>query len=108
MNPAKPPPFPKERSETIRVSLRRALERGWVTAHELSADVGLREKDVAAHLSHIERSLKKDGGQFEVDPAGCLECEFIFKKRDRLTRPARCPVCNSERISPPRFRILLP
>jgi transcriptional regulator len=96
---------PEERSQTVRESLRRALVQDWATAADLSAQVGIREKDVAAHLSHLDRSLKNSQSKLVVDPAACVACGFVFKKRDRLTRPARCPVCDSERIAPPRFKI---
>jgi len=98
-------PAPTERSETIRQSLTAALKQGWTTALELSGLVGIREKDVATHLAHIDRTLRRAGSVLEMEPAECLNCQFVFKKRDRLTRPARCPLCESERVSPPRFRV---
>jgi predicted Zn-ribbon and HTH transcriptional regulator len=105
MSPRGPLPAPPERTETLRQSLQAALRQGWTTAHELSGLVGVREKDVATHLAHIDRTLRRQGEGLEMEPAACLACDFVFKKRDRLTRPARCPICNSERVTPPRFRI---
>ncbi|MFY4729161.1 hypothetical protein [Nitrospira sp. BLG_2] len=35
----------------------------------------------------------------------CLDCEFMFRDRTRLTRPSRCPHCRSEGISAPRYGI---
>ena len=99
-------PGPPERSQTVRQALRQALDgEASRTAKELSAEVGIPEKEVATHLSHLERSMKKEGRRLKVTPARCVECDFSFAKRDRLTRPATCPVCKSIRIEPQRFRI---
>ena len=32
-------------------------------------------------------------------------CGLVFRTRDRLTSPSRCPECKSERISSPRFTL---
>jgi predicted Zn-ribbon and HTH transcriptional regulator len=40
-----------------------------------------------------------------VEPARCQVCGFVFKKRDRLTSPGRCPSCRSSRIEEPLFTI---
>jgi predicted Zn-ribbon and HTH transcriptional regulator len=93
------------RPETIRAALRQALEAGPLTAHELSARVRIPEKQVAAHLEHLARSLKARGERLRVDPARCPACGFTFRKRERLTAPSRCPVCRSEQIEPPRFAV---
>lgn len=91
------------RAVTIRQAIRAALEREPLTAHDLSAETGIPERDVASHLEHLERACRGRGEAFVVLPARCEACGFVFKKRDRLTAPGRCPVCRSERISNPRF-----
>jgi len=96
-----------ERTETVRQSIREALTRAVLTAHEISAVVGIRERDVAGHLASIERGAKHRGERFVVEPSRCEECDFVFKKRERLSAPSRCPACRSERIHPPRFRIVV-
>ena len=63
--------------------------------------VSIREKDV----EHIDRSLARTGERLVVEPAVCQECGFGFKKREKKTRPSRCPKCQSERITAPRFRV---
>jgi len=68
--------------------------------------VGVPEKQVAGHLEHLGRSLKAAGERLRVEPAQCLECRFVFRKRARLSRPSRCPVCRSERLDAPRFAIV--
>ncbi|MBI4012527.1 MAG: transcriptional regulator [Candidatus Rokubacteria bacterium] len=90
----------------MRAALREALRNGPRTARELSAQVGIPEKQVAGHLEHLGRSLKAAGQRLHVGPARCLDCGFVFRRRDRLSRPSRCPVCRGERVDAPRFAIL--
>jgi transcriptional regulator len=101
----KDPTAPPEASQTARARLRDELLREAGTAKELSGRVGLSEKEVAHHLLHLEKSLKADGLRLTVEPATCIACGFSFKKRERLTKPSRCPECGSERIDPPVFSI---
>ena len=94
-----------ERAGTVRDRLRAALRGEPLSARELSARVSISEKDVAHHLEHLARSLAHDGLRLVVDPANCEHCGFVFKKRERLDAPSRCPVCRSERIAAPKFAI---
>jgi predicted Zn-ribbon and HTH transcriptional regulator len=94
-----------ERSQTIRATLREELLRGPATARELSQRVRIREKDVAEHLAHLERSAKARGERLVVEPATCIACGHAFAKRTRFTRPGSCPSCGSTRIDPPAFRL---
>ena len=96
---------PPERSETPRAAIRAALLGPALTAREISVRTSLREKDVATHLEHLERSLRHDGERLVIEPAKCLACDFVFKTRERLTTPGSCPKCRSERIAPPAFRV---
>jgi predicted Zn-ribbon and HTH transcriptional regulator len=98
-------PVPPARGETVREALRVALRDGPATARDLSAAVGLREKDVADHLAHLGRSLARRGERLVVEPAACLACGWVFRERTRLARPGACPSCRSTRIDPPVFRI---
>lgn len=97
---------PPPREATLRGQLAAALRRGPATARELSAEVGVREKDVPEHLAHLSRSLAARGERLEVVPASCIACGFAFRSRERLTRPGACPRCRSTRIDPPVFRLL--
>lgn len=95
-----------ERRLTVREALRRVLMEGLQTARELSGRVGVSEKDIAAHLEHLVRSVKQSGDRFEIEQAACLDCGFVFKDRSRFTRPSRCPRCKSQQLSTPRFAIV--
>ncbi len=96
---------PKERAETVREAIRRALLTGTATARDLSVEIGLREKEVAEHLAHLARSLPHRGERLVIEPATCIACRFAFADRARLTRPSACPRCRSTRIDPPALRI---
>lgn len=95
-----------ERYATVRSALRQVLREGSLTARELSARVGISEKEVSGHLEHVARSLRHSSERLRVEPAQCLACEFVFKERTRLSKPSKCPACRSERLDPPRFIIL--
>lgn len=97
--------LPAERSVTVREALLRHLREGPRTAHELSALVGIPERHVADHLAHVARSLRPTAERLRVEPARCLGCGFVFRKRDRLDRPSACPVCRGQRLGPPRFAV---
>ena len=101
----KPPPRPAPRTATVRESLAAELRAGALTARELSARVGIRERDVAEHLEHLARSLEQRGESLRVEPASCVECGYVFRSRDRLSRPSACPSCRSTRIDPPAFSV---
>lgn len=99
------PRGPSERGETAREALRRVLRESAGTAKELSAAVGIREKDVTEHLEHLRRSGEHRGEELVVEPASCIACGHVFRDRSRLTRPGACPRCRSTRIDPPVFSI---
>jgi predicted Zn-ribbon and HTH transcriptional regulator len=67
----------------------------------LSQELGLKEKEVTEHLEHLRRRRVR----LRVTPAACLGCGFVFRKRDRLTRPGRCPLCRGESVSDPVFAV---
>lgn len=95
------PHLPPERHATPRQALLECLDATPRSARELSGEAGLSEKDVYQHLEHLQRSHK----ELRVEAASCLQCGFRFKKRDRLSKPGRCPLCRATRIDPPRFSI---
>jgi predicted Zn-ribbon and HTH transcriptional regulator len=74
------------------------------SVRDVSKLLGIREKEVCEHLTHIEKSLHIPE-KFIVEPSRCLSCGFVFKKRTRLTIPGRCPVCRKEHITRPLFWI---
>lgn len=103
--PQKPPTSPPERETTPRAAIRAALLGVPLTPREISERASVREKDVATHLEHLEKSLKAKGERLVVKPAECLACKLVFRDRHRFTAPGSCPTCQSERIAPPSFRV---
>ena len=100
-------PVPTERGATIPSLIRAALTAGPKTARELSGELHLAERDVVRHLEHLERSLREADALLVVEPPACLSCGFVFRKRERLSRPSRCPACRGERLTSARFAVEL-
>jgi predicted Zn-ribbon and HTH transcriptional regulator len=94
------------RSQTVRQDLDRALRAGPATARDLSRAVGASERDVLGHLVHLAKSLRARGERLEIVPATCLDCGFVFAKRERPARPSHCARCRGDRLSLPVFSIL--
>lgn len=101
----KPPTVPALRVETVRQRIVDLLRGAPLTPREISAEVGIREKEVSRHLEHIRKSLKRAEGRLEIDSSICRKCGFEFSRRERLDRPGRCPACRGQSISEPRFSI---
>ncbi len=97
------PRVPVEKPETIRQEIMLLLQDGMYTAREISARTRVSEKEVIDHLEHIRTSLHDKGKRIRLVPATCKGCGFEFHKRERLTRPGRCPVCKGEQIREPRY-----
>jgi transcriptional regulator len=89
---------------TARQSIKELLLAGPRSSLELSQMLSLPEKEILEHLAHIARAPGA-GHQFLIIPAACKHCGFVFKKRERLTTPSRCPICHHESISRPRFQL---
>jgi hypothetical protein len=89
---------------TLRKEIAESLEQNSLSLREISKLFSLREKEVLDHLQHIARSAHPK--RLSMEPAQCKRCGFIFKKRERLNTPSRCPLCKSDSISPPRYRII--
>jgi predicted Zn-ribbon and HTH transcriptional regulator len=91
---------------TDRQRIMQAIENIPCSARDLARQLAMPERHVEEHLAHIVRSLANDKTRrLLMEPAVCEHCEFVFKSRSRLTRPSRCPRCQSERIAAPRFAI---
>lgn len=97
---------PRERDETLRQLILKSLEQGYpLTSRDISQEVRASEREVMAHLEHIRISLRSRGRTLAVNLPECRKCGYVFKGRTRLTKPGRCPECNSTSISPPEFYI---
>jgi transcriptional regulator len=99
------PFIPVARSQTIRQKILSLLQGDTFSARDLSVEIGVSEKEIYYHLEHIQRSIGKSSHNFIITPAFCKKCNFVFRKRDRLKKPGKCPVCRGEAIQEPLFRL---
>jgi predicted Zn-ribbon and HTH transcriptional regulator len=95
--------FNGETLRTVRQKIVDLLSNQEMDARGLSREVGIREKEVYDHLAHIARSLVAKGSKLEIHPAQCLSCGYVFKDRQRFTRPGRCPHCKNSPLQSPSF-----
>lgn len=102
---SKGPYIPREEHVTVRQAIKTLLERYSLSAREISAIARIPEKEALDHLAHIRTASDKDGQHLLLTPAVCRKCGFAFKKRERLTRPGKCPVCRNEHIAEPLYTI---
>ncbi|MFH1091749.1 MAG: ArsR family transcriptional regulator [Pseudomonadota bacterium] len=94
-----------ERSQTARRHILELLSEKEMTARQLSQIMGLKEKEIYAHLPHVAKTASALGRKLVVQPFECLECGFVFNERRRFTRPGRCPLCRGGRIEEPGFTV---
>ena len=92
-------------AKTIRQDIIGLLESGEFSTRDLANAMGIREKEVVDHLSHIARSVAAAGKRLHIDACRCRQCGFIFKERRRFSTPSRCPQCKSTYLEPPLFAI---
>src|SRR4051794_29235688 len=77
-----------------------------LSSGQLAHLLGIPERQVEDHLSHVVKSLAHDPARrFVLEPSTCPDCGFVFRDRRRLTRPSRCPICRGEGITAPRYGI---
>jgi hypothetical protein len=91
--------------QTIRQQIIDLLSLQEMDARQISGQVGIQEKEVVEHLCHIARSLAAKGIKLTTRPAECLICGYVFEKRQRFTRPGRCPRCKKSHLQSPGFYI---
>ena len=101
-------PVPFERLKTIRQQIISLLDGNILTAKDISADIRISEKEVYEHLEHIQKTVNKAEHRFTIQASVCRQCGFTFRKRDKLRKPGKCPVCRSEIIQEPLFGITRP
>ena len=91
--------------KTIRQQIIALLTDAEMDARELSQEVGIKEKEVYEHLIHISRTLESKGRKIKIQASECLKCGYVFKDRQRFTRPGRCPKCRQSHLTNPSFKI---
>jgi len=102
----KKPAVPSPKDDTVRHEILAFLSAGEpVSALQISGEVRIPEREVCGHLEHIRRTLRATGRRLVVVPAKCDGCGFVFHKRDRLTRPGKCPICGTGHVREPLFSV---
>jgi predicted Zn-ribbon and HTH transcriptional regulator len=96
---------PIEPPRTVRQQITELLLEQEMSAKELSRRLGVREKEIYAHLGHIAKSVAARGKKLQVPPFECLSCGYVFRGRERFTRPGRCPRCRESHIQTPVYRL---
>ncbi|WHZ17024.1 MAG: universally conserved protein [Nitrospira sp.] len=77
-----------------------------LSSHQLAQLLGMPERHVEDHLTHVVKTLARDPARtFLLEPSTCQDCGYAFRDRTKLTRPSRCPNCRSEAITSPRYGI---
>jgi predicted Zn-ribbon and HTH transcriptional regulator len=89
-------------SLTLRQTLALILSQRECSAYELAEELMLTPAEVESHLGHLKLSHKN---KFQMRPARCGACGYVFKNRKRLDAPGRCPRCKAERAEGPWFSI---
>jgi predicted Zn-ribbon and HTH transcriptional regulator len=101
----KEPLVPVERYDTIRKYITSLIKEHTMSAKEMATILKISEREVYDHLEHVRKTLHQAGGHLEVEPAKCEKCGFVFHKREKLSKPGKCPLCHSQLVLPPLFRI---
>ncbi|MCW5797082.1 MAG: hypothetical protein LZF60_270093 [Nitrospira sp.] len=92
--------------QTPRQRIMTLLTGTLLSSHQLAQLLGMPERQVEDHLTHIVKTLARDASRtFLLEPSHCQDCTYTFRDRTRLTRPSRCPRCRSEALTSPRFGI---
>ena len=73
---------------------------------QIAREVREHPKDVADDLEHLLKSLKHTEYESVVTPAQCKKCEFVFGP-DKLTKPSKCPKCQTTWLTEPKIEIRL-
>ncbi|HDL07450.1 MAG TPA: ArsR family transcriptional regulator [Desulfobacteraceae bacterium] len=91
--------------QTIRRQIISLLSEDEMSVREISKTLAVQEKDIYEHLVHIARTVSVQKKKLITRPFQCLQCGYIFKERQRFTRPSRCPKCKKSHLQMARYRI---
>lgn len=90
---------------TRRKEIADLLRASAMTVRELARLFSADTSDIVTDLEHIARSIKPKE-RLEVQPSMCRACGFVFKTREKLKKPSKCPRCKHEKITEPVFSIV--
>lgn len=88
------------RREQIEALLR---ENPW-TPRQLAEHFGADINEIFEDLNHVKLSVRHPFA-FRLVPHKCRDCGFVFKDRQKLKTPSKCPRCRGESIVEASFYI---
>ncbi len=88
---------------TRRQQIIEILQENRQTAQQLANYFQTTLKEIIEDLQHIQKSIKPK--KLKINPAYCKKCNFVFKERDKISKPSKCPRCKSEWIEAQMFEI---
>lgn len=91
--------------ETRRRELVEVLGKDKKTVKQLADLFRVEPKFILEDLKHISISLKNVHKKLKEQFPLCNICGYEFRKREKLSRPSKCPKCRSEDITEPVFWI---
>ena len=80
------------------------LLRNPLSVSQIARAVKESPSQVIDDLQHLLRSLKHSDYRAAIEPAYCRACGFEFSE-EKLTKPSKCPECQSTWILEPRIGI---
>lgn len=91
--------------QTIRQRIIVELRRQEMDLGRLAQMLALTEKEVLSHLPHVQKSVTAQGDRFSLRSACCDGCGYVFRTRQRISPPGRCPQCKQSRITGPWYGV---
>ena len=88
---------------TRRQQIIELLEQNKQSAQQLANYFQTELKEIVEDLEHIRKSIKPR--KLKVTHACCKKCNFVFKERDKISKPSKCPRCKSEWVEAQMFWI---
>lgn len=80
------------------------LRRQPMSIRDIAEFMEMPIRDVASDVEHLSKSLKRTDFHLEIEPAQCRKCRFKFRK-DKITKPGKCPHCHATWIREPVLRV---
>ena len=89
--------------QTRRKEMIALLEQQKMTARQLAERFEVEVPDILEDLKHIAQTIKATHKKLKEQWAVCNICGFVFKEREKFSRPSKCPKCRSEGTTEPVF-----
>ena len=88
---------------TRREDIERILSEKEISLQQLANALRITMKELLEDLEHVKYSIRPR--KIKSTPAFCKKCNFIFREREKLKPPTKCPRCRSEWIQAAVYKI---